>query len=264
MRAPLRRACGGSARLCLSALVELVLSTLYAPIMMLIHSKQVVEILLGRTPAGSRSAATGVGIGWRDAFRLHRVHMAVGLITAVGAWFLSPAILAWLTPSLAGLILSAPLSRASGSSRIGAALARLGILATPEEHSPAESLRIADHGIPDRLVCGDGVRMLATDSGTREAHFRWAGMPPRRRGAPHAAYLTAAEKIAEAETLDEALVWLDAGERLHVAAQPGLVERLSRLPAAPRPRNEPPAEQTGADYARPSRRRRWSPSRRAS
>jgi membrane glycosyltransferase len=232
--AELRRGAGGGGCLMASALVELVLSALYAPIMMVIHSRHLYEILAGRDSGWSPQRRDAGETRWAEAWQRHRWHMATGLTTAAAAWFLSPMIMAWLSPCLIGLVLAAPLSRASGSRRIGEALWRMGLLATPEEHGPPRILQ----DLRSRSSCTpplpkDGILALATDGAVRDAHFRWARPAPRRRGAPDAAYLTAAEKIAEAETLEEALAWLDASERVHVAGHPALVEGLLRLPSVP-------------------------------
>jgi membrane glycosyltransferase len=168
--------------------------------------------------------------------------MLVGVATVATAWFLSPMILAWLAPTLAGLFLAVPLSKMSGSAEAGATLRRLGLLVTPEERNPhpiltAHSLALAER---PHLPVG-GVVALATDPSVRDVHYRWANPAPRKRGAPDASYLTALQKISEAETLDEALSWLDPRERMHVAGQPMLMEALMRLrpagardPAPPR------------------------------
>lgn len=232
-----RRASGGSARLLASAAAELVLAALFAPIMMLIHSTQIGEILLGRDAGWGPQRRDEGETRWAMAWRRHRFHTAVGAATAVFAWFLSPQIFLWLSPTLIGLLLAAPLSRLSGSATAGLALRRIGLLLTPEEEAPPAILRdFAARFAQPAAPLPDGVQALADDAGLRELHFRWVTPSPRRRGAPDAAYLTAAHKIGEAEALEEALAWLGPAERLQVAGERALAERLSRLRRA----NSPP------------------------
>jgi membrane glycosyltransferase len=118
------------------------------------------------------------------------------------------------------------------------ALRRLGLLLTPEEEGPPAIVR-EFQAVHAQAIGKEkaGIRALAEDAALREAHFRWVNPSPRRRGAPDPAYLTAAHKIAEAETLDEALEWLDARECVQVAGEEALAERLARLsrPAPPLP-----------------------------
>jgi membrane glycosyltransferase len=236
-----RRGCGGALRLIGSSLTELVVSALLAPIMMVIHSRHVFEILAGRDSGWAAQRRDDGETGWRDAWLRHRWQTAAGLAFVITAWFLSPAILAWLSPTLAGLFLAVPLSRASGSRRVGAALWRLGLLVTPEESAPdplyarreeiaAEASRLAQ----------DPIAALAADESLRHRHFSWIATAPRMRGKPDASLLTAAEKIREAHSFREALDWLDARERLQVAGHPALAEELARLAA----RGEPPPSPT--------------------
>lgn len=237
----LRRGAGGTGRLVASAIVELLLSALYAPIMMLVHTRHLHEILTGRDSGWAPQRRDGGETRWAEAWRRHRSHMAIGVVTAAAAWIASPMILAWLSPCLIGLALAAPLSRASGSCAAGRALRRAGILATPEETSPPPILedyrRRALLSLP---LPRDGVLALVTDPAVREAHYRWVRPVPRRRGAPDATYLTASEKIADAETLEEALAWLDKRERVHVAGDRALVDKMLLLPRAPTVLRETP------------------------
>ena len=64
---------------------------------------------------------------------IHKRHMLLSCVTAVIVWFLSPPLLAWLSPALLGLFLAVPLSRASGSESLGRLLSRVALLRTPEE-----------------------------------------------------------------------------------------------------------------------------------
>ena len=242
-----RRACGGSLCLVAGAVTETVVSALFAPIMLLIHSTQVCEIVAGRDAGWSPQRRDHGETPWSDAWRRHQWHMATGIAVGGFAWILSPTIFAWLSPTLIGLVLAIPASRMSGSARIGALLRRAGLLVTPEELSPAGILREL-HAVRTRVPAlpQDGVLALAQDESIREAHFRWANPAPRRRGAPEAAYLTAAHKIAEAETLAEALGWLDRSERVQVVGHRALVESLAALHGVGMDQRMAPEEQNTA------------------
>lgn len=231
-----RRGCGGPVRLIASVALETVLSALYAPITMAIHSRQIYEILLGRDSGWAPQHRTAQETPWPEAFRRHAWHTATGVFTGISAWLLSPMILAWLSPTIAGLLLAVPLSRLSGSISAGSRLRRAGLLLTPEESAPHPIIVKHRQALTERIeLPADGVVALAMNPAVRDAHYRWASPAPRQRGAPDAAYLTASQKIAEADSLQEALSWLDPVERVHVAGQPGLLDALMRLaqPAAP-------------------------------
>ncbi|SEP74339.1 membrane glycosyltransferase [Faunimonas pinastri] len=234
----LRRAAGGPIGLVVSVLVEIILSALYAPVMMLVHTRHVIDILAGRDSGWSaqrRNAQTG----WGEAWFHHRWHTLFGVFLMLVCVLLTPAILAWLSPVLLGLIFSIPLSLISGSSRLGGAMRRLTLLRIPEEAFPdaifarREELEAEAPPLPV-----DAIAAIATDETSRNLHFeRSTPAPPRKRGEPEADYLTAAEKIREGNDLEEVLGWLHRKERLHIASSRILVEQLSALPRDGRSHN---------------------------
>jgi membrane glycosyltransferase len=222
----------GTPELLASVVVELILSALYAPILMLLQSRYVIEILTGRD-AGWATQRRSEGSGsWAEAWRFHWGHTLAGVVLGVLFGVLSPPLLAWLSPVLAGMLLSVPLSRLSGSLGAGLALAHLGILTTPEEaHIPAivrrrDELIVAAAALPE-----DGLALLARDEYARRTHLRSNPLPPAgKRGHPDPDRLTAQQKLRDARNLGEALDWLSARERVHVASDAELLQRLAQLP----------------------------------
>jgi membrane glycosyltransferase len=227
---------GGVVGICASFVLEVLLSALYAPILMLIQSRYVFEILMGRDSGWKTQRRDGGG-SWRESWAFHKRHVLVSCVTAVIVWFLSPALLAWVSPALLGLFLSVVLSRASGSERVGAALGRVALLRTPEEASrPAlvlrrQALLAGATPLPD-----DGLKFLARDADARAAHVaRNLPRPRDARGHPDPHALTAAQKLLDARSLEEALDWLTPLERVEVASEGRLLECLAALPDAPKP-----------------------------
>ncbi len=127
---------GGYRRLVGSLLLEFAMSVLAAPIFMAFHSAFVINTLLGcRVEWNSQQRATQ-GVRWRDAFRDNWWLMAMGLIVATWAWYVSPWLLVWLSPVIAGLVLSVPFSVMVSSASLGRWIKRTGLLTTPEESQP--------------------------------------------------------------------------------------------------------------------------------
>ncbi len=239
---PLRRACGGGVRLCVGAGIELVFSALCAPVVMLTNTRNIAAILLGQYAGWSSQRRSGEQIGWAEAWRLHRWHCFIGVSATVASALVFPDVLPWLAPTLTGLVLAVPLSRWSASTVAGDRLAASGILLIPEDRKESDGYpQLMPTATSGWQIPQDCILALATDAAIRDAHYRWATPPPARRGAPDAAGLTAASKIAEAETLSEVLTWLDASERLRVAGQIALVESLCRLANAVAPGERPDA-----------------------
>jgi membrane glycosyltransferase len=232
----IRDGAGGAIGICASVILEIILSALYAPILMLTQSRYVFEILMGRDSGWKPQRRDGGG-SWSEAWSFHKRHVLIACFTAAVVWFLAPALLIWVSPALLGLFLSVLLSRASGSETIGRALARVALLRTPEESAqPAlvrrrQELIAAAEPLPD-----DGLHFLARNFEARTAHVHGnLGKPAAPRGQPDPHALTAEQKLLEARTLEEALGWLTALERVQLAGNGALLERLAALPDAPKP-----------------------------
>jgi membrane glycosyltransferase len=227
-----RRGCGGIFGITLSTVLETLLSALLAPIMMVVQTQHVLEILTGRDSGWRAQRRNALETTWGEAFRVHWRHVAFGVVIGAIALAISPTLVAWLTPTLAGLLLAIPLSKLSGSVRIGRALSRLGLLRIAEERSRPEIVRRRDELLEQAPAPVDD--FLAFLAGNRQARFTHiAGNQPRpaaTRGHPDPQRLTADNKVREAQSLSEALSWLTAAERVHVAGDPQLLERLASLP----------------------------------
>jgi membrane glycosyltransferase len=128
---------GGRLRLALSALLEIAASALLAPINMMFNTKFVTYTLLGQGVAWvtqRREAAEDTD--WREAIITHAAHMGIGVVWGVSAFILVPSFFWWLSPVLAGLVLSAPLSIFLGKAGFGRRAAELGLFLTPDETQP--------------------------------------------------------------------------------------------------------------------------------
>ncbi len=229
-----RRGSGGISMLFAGSILETILSALYAPLMMLMQTSHIIQILTGRDAGWSPQRRSASGIPWGAVCRQHWMHMLIGLGVAYFAYRLSPILLAWLSPALLGLVLAVPLSKASGSVALGRWLARFGILRIPEEAHIPDLVRRRDtlaQNSPPLPV--DGLRHLARDSYSRLTHINFNPEPPADpRGVPDGCRLIAAKKVADARTLQEVLEWLSPSERLRVAADKRLLEHLAYLPDA--------------------------------
>ncbi len=240
-----RKGSGGVFGLFGSAIVEIIISTLMAPIMMLIQSGSVFEILFGRD-SGWKPQRRGDGsVPLRDVFRRHRSHVALGLVAGIAAYVISPGLFAWMSPTIVGLLLAVPLSYMSASAPIGLALKRAGLLKIPEETSPppvAARAVVLTQDMESRGMDepGDPLRLIHEDAAFREAHRAIIPPPqPRKRGHIEPAHAIAEAKLADAETLDDAVAWLDNKERSQVLHDRALIARLAKLPARTPAKDEP-------------------------
>jgi len=235
---PTRRGCGGALALIASTVAEMLISAALAPIMMLVQSGSVLQILSGRDTGWNPQRRDDGSIPFSSIVRRHRSHAVLGAITLFAAALISPSLVLWMSPTIAGLILAIPLSWASGQLWIGLGLRRLGLLRTPEESFPpdvvkrsnalAEELARVGHDDEDALVA------VHTDPAFRAIHEAFLPDRPLRRrlGDVDVDDAVAAIKLNDAETVEDACAWLKPRERVAVLGDRMLIDLLARLPTA--------------------------------
>lgn len=231
-----RRACGGGIRLTISAILEIIMSALLAPIMMVIQSGSVFQILAGRDTGWNPQRRDDGSIPFADIVRRHRSHTALGVVTGVVAFTIATSLFAWMSPTILGLLLAIPLSWASGQLAIGLWLKRRKLLLTPEEGAPPAIATRANDLQQEfaRLRFDDADGLLALHQHPRllEAHEAMLPpMAPRQRGQIEADRAVAQAKLVEATSIDEAMAWLKPKERMVVLHDRALLFLLSQLGA---------------------------------
>lgn len=123
---------GGFGRLLCSVLVEMLISTLLAPIRMLAHSRHVIEALFNvtmRWAGQNRSDETG----WREAILDQAPGSLLAAVWAGFAWWLDPMFFYWSLPVAIPLILAAPTSVLFARVASGQAFRRAGLLLVRQE-----------------------------------------------------------------------------------------------------------------------------------
>lgn len=132
---------GGPLRLVVGTVLEVAVSTLLAPINMMFNTKFVLYILLGQGVAWvTQRREASDDVDWSEAIITHSGQMAFGLVWGVSAFILVPSFFWWLSPVLAGLVLSAPLSIFLGKASVGRRARDLGLFLTPDETQPPQEL----------------------------------------------------------------------------------------------------------------------------
>ena len=230
-----RASCGGSLRLCISTILEILMSAFFAPVMMVIQTGSVMQILFGRDTGWNPQRRDDGSIPMRDIIRRHRSHVALGLITLVAGLLISPMLVAWMSPTIAGLILAILLSWASGQLWIGLALKRAGLLLTPEEAEPPAIAQRAN-ALASQLAAegkdeSDGIRAIHEDAYLRRHHENFLpSAPARPRGHIEPDRAIAVAKLNDAECIEDAIDWLKPKERMVVLHDRALIDMLARLP----------------------------------
>ena len=111
------------------------------------------------------------------------------------------------------------------------------LLRTPEElDEPALVVRRKALIASAAPLPEDGLHYLARNRDARLTHIDGnltRPMDPRGRPDPHA--FTAEQKLIDARSLDEVLLWLSPAERVEVAGDARLLNQLALLPDAQQP-----------------------------
>jgi membrane glycosyltransferase len=232
-----RRGFGGAMRMTVSLLLEILASAAIAPIMMSIQTGSVFQIVSGRDTGWNPQRRDDGSISLKGIARRHRSHTVMGVLALAAAGLLSPSLVLWMSPTIAGLLLAIPISWASGQLGIGVALRKIGLLTIPEERAVPSIIGRANSLSQELAKAGqdhdDGLRAIATDPRLREAHLSYLPEPAhRRRGEVDLDDATATAKLNEALTLEEACLWLKPKEKLAVLNDRALIAKLAKLSQA--------------------------------
>ena len=136
-----RRLFGGTSRLLLSALLEMLFAMVIAPLMMMYHTRFVMSVLSGHDIRWEPQVRERRTIAWREAWRKTVGITAVGLSWAGLTLYYSPTFFVWLTPIFTGLLLAAPLVRWTSSRSLGQWTRRRSLFLVPCETTPLPELQ---------------------------------------------------------------------------------------------------------------------------
>jgi membrane glycosyltransferase len=132
----LRRGCGGATGLIKSLLAESLLSALLSPIMMLIQSGFVLDVLLGRDSGWKAQKRTEEAPPFNELLSKHAWHIVTGVLVGVLAFLITIKTFLWLSPIVLGLVLSAYVSWVTGLVSVGRRAWAWNIFRIPEEAQP--------------------------------------------------------------------------------------------------------------------------------
>lgn len=231
---------GGRAAIFVGLLVETILSSMTAPVMMLIQTSAVIGSLAGRDVGWSTQRRGDDKVPFAEIARRHRSHTLLGVALGISAYIVSPMLLAWMSPVVIGLVLAIPFSALGASRRCGQAMARAGLLLTPEETNP-HPIIIRSQTIQSELALkgmpvNDPIARITSDAELRILHL--AMLPKARahiKGEVDADYVIAMAKLQQAESLQDASRFLSSKEKLAVL---GSAEGIARLVTLAQPRSE--------------------------
>jgi membrane glycosyltransferase len=230
MNTRIRRQFGGGLRILVSILIEILLSGLIAPVMMIFQSTAVGAILLGRD-AGWQVQRRDDGVLPRsELIRRYTLPTLFGIAMTVIGYAVSLPLLFWMAPVIAGLLLCIPIALLSS-----AVFPQRGLLITPEHTAPPDVLVRANELATNnpRQDFVPALVELRNDRELLEHHL--ATLPDeklRTRGRidPHLAIARA--KIEDIDDFDGLLSYLTAPETLAALNSPTALRAILALPRA--------------------------------
>ncbi|HYC55771.1 MAG TPA: glucans biosynthesis glucosyltransferase MdoH [Candidatus Binatia bacterium] len=131
---------GGVIRVILSVPLEILLSSLFAPIRMVFHTRFVLTNLMGRTVGWKSQPREDAETTWREAFQHHGMDTILASMWAALLYWLSPGYFFWVLPVVAALVLSVPISVMVSKIGLGDSVRRIGLFLIPEETQPPQEL----------------------------------------------------------------------------------------------------------------------------
>ena len=135
---------GGKFKVTVSMLLEMFFSMLLAPVRMLYHTIFVTAAFLGWSVQWNSPQRDDDATPWSEAIRRHGMQTLLGAAwTALVAW-LNPQFLWWLSPIVASLMLSIPVSVLSSRARPGIATRNAKLFVIPEESNTPRELSATD------------------------------------------------------------------------------------------------------------------------
>ena len=208
IQGPVRRQFGGALPASAGVLVEIVVSALMAPVMMIFQSIAVVEILAGRDAGWQTQRRDDGTVERRELYRKYGVPTLCGVAMAASAYAVSLPLLLWMSPVIAGLLFAVPIGALSAKP------ASAKLFVTPEEREAPPVLRRAnelsasahEEGRPALVQLREDPQLLA---------FHLAQLPPPRAARPETVDTNLAvgrAKVDASETFEEAAGHLSSRE----------------------------------------------------
>lgn len=150
-----REAFGGAGFILPGVALEMVMSMVMAPIMMVSHTRMLVEIFSGRDSGWRPQQREAGRMSWSEAFAAHAWEVRAGVVFAA-ALLARPDLTLVFLPIVLPLLAAPAISLLGSRTEIGAAARRAGFLLTPEELDlparPARARRPAPAPVPAGLA----------------------------------------------------------------------------------------------------------------
>ncbi|HEX4335315.1 MAG TPA: glucans biosynthesis glucosyltransferase MdoH [Polyangiaceae bacterium] len=224
LEAPLR---AKSAKLVRSTALEILLSTLIAPIRMVSQLTCVIAAVSDTSMDWAAARRDEQQWTLRGAIRSQGLETAVGIVLAVTLFSIGPGLALWLSPVWLGLLAAIPVDALLSSRRLGRALRARGLFVTPAEAAPPEVIRRAlelerEHALAPSTFAAR-FESFVTDAWLNTLHVGLLRAAGSRELSP-----TVVEPLV-ARILADGIEHLSKRESIVVLSDATVMERLHRL-----------------------------------
>lgn len=222
---------GGPILLTLSTLLEMVMSGLYAPILMVSQFGVVLSILRGKDSGWMPQSRDDGALSWKSVMHAHAGHTAFGIALALIALLLSKELFYWLLPITFGLMLSIPLSWLSGGARRTKLIKMSGLLRAPEEKHPVQILVELQQNLTKmpQLQNMHAFSRLVNNPPLLKWHLAQLPDIEGQKLNFYTPRIIAEWKLHHADSLQQLESWLEPAEVLTLLSQPDCLEQLKKI-----------------------------------
>jgi membrane glycosyltransferase len=225
-----RRGFGGVWGLTSGVIMETVLSSLFAHVMMIVQSAAIFDIIRGRDSGWNPQRRDDGSLPFSWVFRYHLLHTVLGAALGIFTFMASLPLFLWVLPATLGLTFSGPLSAASAKRKWGERFKALGIFVIPEERNPpsiAVSTQRHTAMLEKDFSKHEAISQLAHDPQLRHLHRQLIELQPVTREARISPSLAVGRaKLEISADLPELLRLLKPNEKAALLSDP---ESLARL-----------------------------------
>jgi membrane glycosyltransferase len=243
-----RRGTGGAFGLFSSVIMETLLSSMFAHVMMMVQSAAIFDIIRGRDSGWNPQRRDDGSLPMSWVLRYHMVHMMVGIGLGIVTFIMSLPLFLWLLPATLGLSLSGPLSAAAAKRKWGERFRNANLFRIPEEIEPphiAISARLNSDLLAQEFSKHEAISQLARDPQLRHLHRQLIELQPVTREARISPSLAVGRaKLEISADLPELLRLLKPNEKAAILSDP---ESLARLEAMLTPYIQASASSSAAD-----------------
>lgn len=135
---------GGTLTALWSTIIEIIWSSMFAPIMLMFQTRAFLEIISGKDggwPASNREADT---VKLSESFLASWWISLTGMVIMTSCWLLAPQLIYWFLPIALPQILAPLLITLSSTRYSGKLAAMFGVFWTPVEHKPMDVMQMQD------------------------------------------------------------------------------------------------------------------------